>query len=113
MDVRSVRVAERPAAARRRLKLRAGPRRRKRVRGGSENASRNRRASLLGGAAHQQQLERVALKVRDTADFDFATDVVVTDWRAPGADGAEATRDLLARHPHIHAVGFTSSGTEK
>jgi CheY-like chemotaxis protein len=32
------------------------------------------------------------------------------DWRMPGMDGAEATRELLARHPHIHAVGFTSSG---
>jgi len=38
---------------------------------------------------------------------------VVMDWQMPGVDGAEATRQLLARHPHIHVVGFTSSGSEE
>jgi DNA-binding NarL/FixJ family response regulator len=41
-----------------------------------------------------------------------APDVVVMDWQMPGMNGAHATRELLARHPHIHVVGFTSSGSD-
>jgi two-component system, NarL family, invasion response regulator UvrY len=37
-------------------------------------------------------------------------DVVVMDWQMPGMNGVEATMRLLAEHPHIHVVGFTSSG---
>src|SRR3954453_20689493 len=43
---------------------------------------------------------------------DLAPDVVVMDWQMPGMNGADATRELLARHPHIHVVGFTSSGSD-
>jgi len=41
-----------------------------------------------------------------------APDVVVMDWQMPRMNGADATRELLARHPHIHVVGFTSSGSD-
>src|SRR4051812_18413719 len=44
---------------------------------------------------------------------DFAPDVVVMDWRMPGMNGADATRELLARHPEVSMVGFTSSGSEE
>ena len=42
----------------------------------------------------------------------FAPDVVVMDWRMPGMNGADATRELLARHPDVRVVGFTSSGSD-
>jgi DNA-binding NarL/FixJ family response regulator len=44
---------------------------------------------------------------------EFEPDVVVMDWRMPGMDGAEATRQLLARHPGVRVVGFTSSGSDE
>jgi DNA-binding NarL/FixJ family response regulator len=42
-----------------------------------------------------------------------APDVVVMDWQMPGMNGADATRELLARHPDIAVVGFTSSGSDE
>jgi DNA-binding NarL/FixJ family response regulator len=44
---------------------------------------------------------------------DFAPDVVVMDWRMPGMNGAEATRELLARLPGVRVVGCTSSGSNE
>jgi len=41
---------------------------------------------------------------------DLAPDVVVMDWQMPGMNGADATRELLARYPLMRVVGFTSSG---
>jgi two-component system invasion response regulator UvrY len=41
---------------------------------------------------------------------DLAPDVVVMDWQMPGMNGADATRELLGRHPLVRVVGFTSSG---
>jgi CheY-like chemotaxis protein len=35
--------------------------------------------------------------------------VVVMDMHMPGRSGIECTRDLLARHPELKVVGFTSS----
>jgi DNA-binding NarL/FixJ family response regulator len=43
---------------------------------------------------------------------DFAPDVVVMDWRMPGMDGVDCTREVLARHPGLRVVGFTSSGSD-
>jgi len=43
---------------------------------------------------------------------DVAPDVVVMDWRMPGMDGADATRELLARHPAVRVIGFISSGSD-
>jgi DNA-binding NarL/FixJ family response regulator len=40
---------------------------------------------------------------------DLTPDVVIIDWQMPGIDGAQATKDVLARHPHVRVVGFTSS----
>jgi DNA-binding NarL/FixJ family response regulator len=37
-------------------------------------------------------------------------DVVVMDWQMPGINGVEATERLLAEHPNLRVVGFTSSG---
>ena len=36
-------------------------------------------------------------------------DVVVMDMHMPGRDGIECTRDLVARHPGIRVVAFSSS----
>ena len=36
-------------------------------------------------------------------------DVVVMDMNMPGRDGAQCTRDLLAEHPEVLVVGFTTS----
>jgi len=36
-------------------------------------------------------------------------DVVVMDWHMPGINGAEATARLLAEHPRVRVVGYTSS----
>jgi DNA-binding NarL/FixJ family response regulator len=35
-------------------------------------------------------------------------DIIVMDWRMPGINGAHATALLLARHPDLHVIGFTS-----
>jgi two-component system invasion response regulator UvrY len=37
-------------------------------------------------------------------------DVVVMDWKMPSMTGVEATERLLAAHPHVRVVGYTSSG---
>ncbi len=41
---------------------------------------------------------------------DTRPDVVVMDWQMPGINGVEATTRLLAEHPHVRVVGYTSSG---
>jgi DNA-binding NarL/FixJ family response regulator len=43
---------------------------------------------------------------------DLVPDVVVMDWQMPGMNGADATRELLARHPRVRVVGFTSGPDE-
>jgi DNA-binding NarL/FixJ family response regulator len=42
---------------------------------------------------------------------ELAPDVIVMDWKMRGIDGARTTEDLLARHPDVRVVGFTSSGS--
>jgi CheY-like chemotaxis protein len=37
-------------------------------------------------------------------------DLVVMDWQMPGMSGIEATGRVLAAHPHLRVVGYTSSG---
>jgi DNA-binding NarL/FixJ family response regulator len=37
-------------------------------------------------------------------------DVVIMDWQMPGINGVETTTRLLAEHPHLRVVGYTSSG---
>jgi CheY-like chemotaxis protein len=42
---------------------------------------------------------------------ELAPDVIVMDWKMPGIDGGQTTEDLLAGHPDVRVVGFTSSGS--
>jgi two-component system chemotaxis response regulator CheB len=39
----------------------------------------------------------------------LAPQLVVMDWQMPGMNGAETTEALLARHPEVRVIGFTSS----
>jgi CheY-like chemotaxis protein len=39
-------------------------------------------------------------------------DVVVMDWQMPGMTGVEATKRLVARHPDLRVIGYTSSGED-
>jgi DNA-binding NarL/FixJ family response regulator len=49
------------------------------------------------------------LQALETAD-NTALDAVLMDLAMPRLDGIEATRRLLAQHPHIHVVAWTTAG---
>lgn len=38
-------------------------------------------------------------------------DLVITDWRMPGTDGVETTRQIRAAHPSAAIIAFTSTDT--
>ena len=42
----------------------------------------------------------------------YVPEVVVMDMNMPGRDGVECTRDLLARHPGLRVVAFSSNDDE-
>jgi len=46
------------------------------------------------------------------AALEHRPDVVLVDYRLPGIDGAQATRELLARLPGLGVVALTASADE-
>jgi DNA-binding NarL/FixJ family response regulator len=64
----------------------------------------------------REELEIVAAAADGTAGIDAVLehlpDVVVVDYRLPGIDGAEVTRELLAKLPHLGVVALTAHADE-